>query len=72
MNTHTYTCSDLDEIYKGIGDNLAIMIQQMSTFLAAIVVGFVREWRLALVLLGIVPFMALSTGVLARVRNILS
>ena len=60
-------CSDLEKIYKGIGDNLALLIQWTSTFFAAFGVGLYRDWRLALVLLGVTPFMALSGGVFAKV-----
>ena len=63
-------CSDLEKIYKGIGDNLALLIQWTSTFFAAFGVGLYRDWRLALVLLGVTPFMALSGGVFAKVRRL--
>ncbi len=63
-----FFCSDLEKIYKGIGDNLALLIQWTSTFFAAFGVGLFRDWRLALVLLGVTPFMALSGGVFAKVR----
>ena len=60
-------CSDLEKIYKGIGDNLALLIQWTSTFFAAIGVGLFRDWRLALVLLGVTPLLALSGGMFAKV-----
>ena len=69
-HTHTHTHSDIDEIYNGIGDNLAKLIQSVTSFFAAIVVGFVREWRLALILLAIVPFMALAAAVFTKVQQL--
>ena len=62
-----FFCSDLEKIYKGIGDNLALLIQWTSTFFAAIGVGLFRDWRLALVLLGVTPLLALSGGIFAKV-----
>ena len=62
--------SDLEKIYKGIGDNLALLLQWSSTFLAAFGVGFYRDWRLALVLLAMTPFIALSGAVFAKVRRL--
>ena len=59
--------SDLDKIHVGIGDNVAILIQWVTTFFAAIVVGLIREWRLALVLLGITPFLAIAATLFSKV-----
>ena len=47
----------MESIHQALGDNISILIQWVSTFLAAIVVGLVREYRLALLLLAVLPFM---------------
>ena len=46
---------------------MSVMVQYMSTFIAALAVGFYRRWELALLLTGIVPFMALGGALFARV-----
>ena len=63
-----FSChSNIDKVYTGLGENIALLIQWISTFLTAIVVGFVRDWRLALLMLAIVPFLALAAGVFSVV-----
>lgn len=63
--------SGVETISNAIGDNISILIQWNSTFVAAIVVGFVREYRLALLLLAVIPFMALAGYFVGKVRSIL-
>lgn len=65
---HTLS-SDIDKIHDGIGDKIALLIQWISTFFGGFVVGFVREWRLTLLLLAFTPFLALGGAVMAKVRQ---
>ena len=69
LYTHVRNCSGVDKIYGAMGDNLSILIQWVSTFLAAIVVGLVREYRLSLLLLAVVPIMVLSTYANGKVTH---
>jgi len=62
LNLH----SDINKIHAGIGDKLAIFIQWITTFIAGFVIGFVRDWRLTLLLLGFTPFMAIAGAVLGK------
>jgi ABC-type multidrug transport system fused ATPase/permease subunit len=57
----------VEKISAAIGDNISMLIQWNSTFLAAFVVGMVREYRLALLLLAIIPFMALAGYTIGKV-----
>ncbi len=57
----------METIHEAIGDNLSILVQWVSSFLAAILVGFVREYRLALLLLAVIPFMALAGFAIGKV-----
>ena len=57
------------KIYASIGDNMAILIQWLSTFFAAYVVGFIREWRLALVLVGLTPLLGMASGIFSKVTT---
>ena len=43
--------SDIEVIYDGIGDKLGIFIQWSTTFVAGIVIAFVRHWELTFWLL---------------------
>ena len=68
-NITTHVFSGVEKIHEAIGSNSAILIQYISTFLAAIVIGLVREYRLALLLLAVVPFMAIAGYIAGRVRQ---
>ena len=57
----------MEKINNAIGDNIGILVQWNATFMAAIVVGMVREYRLALLLLAVIPFMALSGYIIGKV-----
>ena len=65
---HVLSPSDIDKIHDGIGDKIALLIQWLSTFFGGFIVGFVREWRLTLLLLALSPFLALGGAVMAKVR----
>lgn len=58
--------SDIDKVYAGIGDKLAILIQWLTSFFAGFAVAFSQEWRLTLLLLAFTPFMAISGAILAK------
>lgn len=62
-------CRDIEKIHAAIGDNVAIVIQWLTTFFASYVVGFIRDWRLALVLLGVTPILAVVAAIFAKVRG---
>ena len=69
---HMYThFSDIDKIHDGIGDKIALLIQWIATFFGGFIVGFVREWRLTLLLLVFAPFLALGGAIMAKVRTVL-
>ena len=64
--------SDVEKIREGIGDKLAIFIQWMTTFVVGFIIGFIREWRLTLLLIGISPFIATAVAVSSIVSNIVA
>lgn len=53
-------------IRQGIGEKLGRFLQFLSTFVAGFTIGFIKGWKLALVMLSVVPLMAISAGVLFR------
>ncbi|KAK0393429.1 hypothetical protein QR680_000208 [Steinernema hermaphroditum] len=57
--TLTTQMSDgIDRIKDGIGDKMGVIITCMSNFIAGLVIAFVLSWRMTLVMLCFVPFMA--------------
>lgn len=60
-------CSDIELIRDGIGSRLSILIQWVATFVSGFIIGFTQEWRLTLMLLGVVPFIAISVAVFSFV-----
>lgn len=62
-----YLYSDIDKIHGGIGDKVALLLQWLATFLGGFIVGFVREWRLTLLLLVFTPFLAIGGFLMSRV-----
>ncbi|KAM5255814.1 ATP-dependent translocase ABCB1-like [Ctenodactylus gundi] len=64
---NTRLTDDISKINEGIGDKIGIFFQSMATFLAGFVVGFIRGWKLTLVILAISPVLGLSAGIWAKV-----
>ncbi len=60
-------CSGVEKIYAAIGGNIATIVQWDATFLAAFVVGLVTEYRLALLLLAIMPLLAIAAYLIGKV-----
>ena len=62
--------SDIEVIYDGIGDKLGIFIQWSTTFVAGIVIAFVRHWELTFWLLakkaGLIVMIKLLIKLLSR------
>eukprot|EP00828_Plagiopyla_frontata_P026451 TRINITY_DN3460_c0_g1_i5.p1 TRINITY_DN3460_c0_g1~~TRINITY_DN3460_c0_g1_i5.p1 ORF type:complete len:873 (+),score=144.61 TRINITY_DN3460_c0_g1_i5:314-2932(+) len=48
-------------VQGAIGEKVATYLQQVGLFLSGIIIGFIKGWSLALVILGFVPFMTIST-----------
>ncbi|KAI5457773.1 multidrug resistance protein 1, 2, 3 [Mariannaea sp. PMI_226] len=49
-------------IQSGIAEKLGIVIQAISTFVAAFVIAFVTQWKLTLILIWIVPTLLIALG----------
>uniref|UniRef100_A0A8C2C9G1 ABC-type xenobiotic transporter n=1 Tax=Cyprinus carpio TaxID=7962 RepID=A0A8C2C9G1_CYPCA len=57
---NTRLTDDVYKINEGIGDKLGMLLQSLSTFLAGIIIGFVKGWKLTLVILAISPLLGIS------------
>ena len=62
--------SGVETVHEAIGENIAILVQWLSTFLAAIGISLYVQYQLALLLLAIVPFMGLAGFCFTKVREL--
>lgn len=58
--THTHLCSDVVKVEAGIGDKVGTFLQFMSMCLCGFIIGFVKGWKLTLVILAVTPVLGLS------------
>lgn len=62
-----YLYSDVYKIQEGIGDKAGKLIQAFSTFITAFTIGFVKGWKLTLVILAVSPALGISAGIFSKV-----
>lgn len=56
----------MERIREGIGDKLGVLLGGFSMMIAAIIISFVYEWRLALMMLGVAPACCICMSLMAR------
>jgi ABC-type multidrug transport system fused ATPase/permease subunit len=61
-------CRDTNRFQEGLGDKLATAIQFVATFVAGLIVGFVKGWQLTLVILACIPAIGIA-GFAVRKTN---
>lgn len=59
--------SDIEKVQAGIGDKISVFIRSLSTFIAGFVIGFVTNWKLALVISAMLPVLAFMAAIIAKV-----
>ncbi|XP_052474766.1 ATP-dependent translocase ABCB1 isoform X2 [Carassius gibelio] len=64
---NTRLTDDVYKINEGIGDKLGMLLQSLTTFVAGIIIGFVKGWKLTLVILAVCPLLAISAAFIAKV-----
>ncbi|MEJ1280729.1 ATP-binding cassette sub-family B (MDR/TAP) member 5 [Cricetulus griseus] len=64
--------SDISKISEGIGDKVGMFFQAVATFFAGFIVGFIRGWKLTLVIMAISPILGLSAAVWAKILSTFS
>ncbi|XP_067417766.1 ATP-binding cassette sub-family B member 5 [Emydura macquarii macquarii] len=57
---------DINKINDGIGDKVVQLFQNMSTFIVGIVIGFVKGWKLTLVILATSPLVMMSAAFFSK------
>ncbi|XP_021045506.1 multidrug resistance protein 1B isoform X1 [Mus pahari] len=64
---NTRLTDDVSKINDGIGDKIGMFFQSITTFLAGFIIGFIRGWKLTLVILAVSPLIGLSSALWAKV-----
>nr|XP_033786800.1 ATP-binding cassette sub-family B member 5 isoform X2 [Geotrypetes seraphini] len=59
---NTRIIEDINKINDGIGDKIGHLFQNISTFVAGIIIGFIKGWQLTLAILATSPLVAISAG----------
>nr|QNG62060.1 P-glycoprotein 12 [Parascaris univalens] len=57
---------NIERIREGIGDKLGLLVRGAAMFIGALVVGFIFEWRIALVMLAVAPITCFIMAQLAQ------
>lgn len=60
--------SDVNKINDAIADQVAIFLQRFTTFVCGFSVGFVKGWKLTLVIVAASPLIGIGTSFMALVR----
>lgn len=68
-HAHFCTRSDVYKIQEGIGDKVGLLIQAYTTFIASFVIGFIKGWKLTLVILAVSPLLGISAALFSRVST---
>ena len=61
--------SDLDKVQTGIGSKISVFFQWIASFIAGLVVGIYSEFRVALVILAVSPFLVIATFIMTKVKK---
>ncbi|KAF4076001.1 hypothetical protein AMELA_G00225410 [Ameiurus melas] len=65
----TRLADDIFKINEGIADKLGTLIQSLSTFLTGFIIGFIKGWKLTLVIISISPLLGISAAVITKVMT---
>lgn len=60
---------DVNKVHDGIGDKIGSALQFISGFFAGLVLGFIRGWKLTLVILSVSPLLFVCAVVTTRVSQ---
>lgn len=64
---NTRLTDDIYKIQEGIGDKVGMLIQSFTTFFSSFIIGFVKGWKLTLVILAVSPVLGMSAGLFSMV-----
>uniref|UniRef100_A0A9J8DCR1 ATP-binding cassette sub-family B member 5 n=1 Tax=Cyprinus carpio carpio TaxID=630221 RepID=A0A9J8DCR1_CYPCA len=66
---NTRLTDDVYKINEGIGDKLGMLLQNLTTFITGIIIGFAHGWKLTLVILAVSPLLGISAAIIAKVMT---
>ncbi|KAM9308064.1 ATP-dependent translocase ABCB1-like [Gastrophryne carolinensis] len=64
---NTRMSDDVSKMSDGIGEKLAMLFQYSSTFVTGFVLGFVKGWKLTLVILAVSPLLGLAAAMWSKI-----
>ncbi|XP_041798486.1 ATP-binding cassette, sub-family B (MDR/TAP), member 4 [Chelmon rostratus] len=64
---NTRLTDDVYKIQEGIGDKAGMLIQAYTTFITSFVIGFIKGWKLTLVILAVSPVLGISAAFFSKV-----
>ncbi|XP_004604151.2 ATP-binding cassette sub-family B member 5 [Sorex araneus] len=64
---NTRMTDDINKINDGIGDKIALLFQNISTFLIGLTIGLVKGWKLTLVTLSTSPLIIASVAMFSKI-----
>lgn len=65
---NTRMSDDINKIQDAIADQVGIFIQRFTTFVCGFLLGFVKGWKLTLVMIAASPLIGMGAGLMALVR----
>lgn len=65
-------CSNMERIQEGVGDKLGVLIRGISMVTAAVIISLIYQWRLALMMFGLIPICTICMTLLSRVRFLIT
>ena len=60
--------SDIEKIQSGIGDKVAVFLSYFSTFITGFIIAFSKSWKMALVVLTMLPLITFVAATVAKVH----
>ena len=63
---------DVIVIQEGMAEKLGSAIQFLTMFVAGFIIGFVRQWKMALVILSVVPLLGVCGAIIGRIMSTFS
>ncbi|XP_040289632.1 ATP-binding cassette sub-family B member 5-like isoform X1 [Bufo bufo] len=63
---NTRLTEDVNKINDGIGDKVGHLVQNVATCVGGLVIGLIKGWQLALVILATSPVVAISTAICSK------
>ncbi|XP_064599295.1 ATP-dependent translocase ABCB1-like isoform X2 [Liolophura sinensis] len=62
----TRLADDLERVREGLGDKFSICLQWFAAFIAGFVIGFIKGWKLTLVMMSLSPLLAICASFMGK------